>query len=106
MCATNLDEVDLPAELQVPASFKLPALSLLQVTNQVSPFVNFLPGHSIQRQEQIDHFSSSKSLTKAAVQQLYDLCRSQPQLGRCICLSLAPPVRGGGGPESRACCWL
>ena len=31
------------------------------------------------------------------MQQLYDLCRSQPQLGRCICLSLAPPVRGGGG---------
>ena len=89
LCATSLDE-DLPLDLQVPPSFKLPALSLLQVTNQVSPFVNFLPGLSIQRQEQIDFPFSSKSLTKAAVQQLYDLCRSQPLLGRCICRSLAP----------------
>lgn len=99
LCATSLDG-DLPPELQVPPSFKLPALSLLQVTNQVSPFVNFLPGHSIQRQEQIDHFSS-KSLTKAAVQQLYDLCRSQPLLGRCICLSLAPPGCTAAVPTAR-----
>ena len=40
LCATLLGE-ELAAELQVPPSFKLPALSLLQVTNQVSPFVNF-----------------------------------------------------------------
>ena len=26
------------------------------------------------------------------MQQLYDLCRSQPLLGRCICLSLSPPA--------------
>ena len=99
LCATSLDE-DLPADLQVPPSFKLPALSLLQVTNQVSPFVNFLPGLSIQRQEQIDQFSS-RSLTKAAVQQLYDLCRSQPLLGRCICLSLAPPKCAAAIPTAR-----
>jgi len=99
LCATSLGE-ELAAELQVPPSFKLPALSLLQVTNQVSPFVNFLPGLSIQRQEQIDQFSS-KSLTKAAVQQLYDLCRSQPLLGRCICLSLAPPNCAAAVPTAR-----
>ena len=99
LCATSLGE-ELPADLQVPPSFKLPALSLLQVTNQVSPFVNFLPGLSIQRQEQIDQFSS-RSLTKAAVQQLYDLCRSQPLLGRCICLSLAPPNCAAAVPTAR-----
>ena len=34
------------------------------------------------------------SKPQAAVQQLYDLCRSQPLLGRCICLSLSPPAAG------------
>lgn len=101
LCATSADELDEPAELQVPATFKLPALSLLQVTNQVSPFVNFLTSHTIQRQEQIELFSASKSLSKAAVQQLYDLCRSQPLLGRCICLSLSPPGCAAALPTAR-----
>ncbi|CAE6920524.1 unnamed protein product [Symbiodinium sp. CCMP2592] len=104
LCATSVDEVGEAAELQVPATFKLPALSLLQVTNQVSPFVNFLTSHTIQRQEQIELFSASKSLSKAAVQQLYDLCRSQPLLGRCICLSLSPPAPGAA--QGCTCCTL
>jgi hypothetical protein len=82
---------DLPAELQVPLSFKLPALSLLQVTTQVSPYVNFLPAHTTDREEQLEYFSSGGAgLSKAAVQQLYDLCKSQPLLGHCISFALAP----------------
>ncbi|CAE8675054.1 unnamed protein product, partial [Polarella glacialis] len=93
LCARAASEGEPPQpELQVPSSFRLPALSLLQVTNQASPYVNFLPGHTTDRKEQIQHFGSGgASLSKAAVQQLYDLCKSQPLLGRCIVLSLAPP---------------
>ncbi|CAK0808129.1 unnamed protein product [Prorocentrum cordatum] len=91
LCATGQEE-DLPPEMQVPYSFKLPALSLLQVTNQVSPYVNFLPAHTTDRHEQVDHLASGNaSLSKAAVQQLYDLCKSQPLLGRCVGRALAPP---------------
>lgn len=90
LCATSSEETTEP-ELQVPRTFKLPALSLLQVTNQVSPYVNFLPPHTTDRHEQVEHFSSGNaSLSKAAVQQLYDLCKSQPLLGRCISRALAP----------------
>ena len=60
LCATSLEH---QPELQVPASLKLPALSLLQVTNQVSPFVNFLPALSMQRQEQVENFKGSKTLS-------------------------------------------
>lgn len=91
LCATSKSQTGLAPALQVPASFKLPALSLLQVTNQVSPYVNFLPSHTTDRKEQSEHFNSgSASLTKAAVQQLYDLCKGQPLIGRCISLALAP----------------
>ena len=38
---------------------------------------------------------------KVAVQQLYDLCRSQPLLGRCICLSLAPVGCAAALPTAR-----
>lgn len=76
---------------EIPVSFKLPALSLLQVTTQVSPYVNFLPAHTSDRQEQLEHFSGGGAgLSKTAVQQLYDLCKSQPLLGRCISLALTP----------------